>query len=156
MPRHLSGLAVTLVCVAAGTPLRAQNPMTDAMRAEYPTHEHNIVGAFERMPAEKYTFKPTPELMTFGELAIHIAGANIYYCRRVTGAAFEWPVPRVTPTSSKEQLVGLVKSSFDFCRPLVTQATDASFSGMDHHYGQAAGYLRLNGLVPPTAHGGKK
>jgi len=24
-------------------------------------------------------------------------------------------------------------------------------SGMDHHYGQAAAYLRLNGVVPPTA-----
>jgi hypothetical protein len=24
-------------------------------------------------------------------------------------------------------------------------------SGMDHHDGQAAAYLRLNGLVPPTA-----
>jgi hypothetical protein len=104
--------------------VHAQNPTTDAMRAEYPTHMHNIIGPFQQMPAEKNGFQPTPELMTF--------------VAQATDASFGDKIPaNPTPPVTKASVLLLF------------------FSGMDHHYGQAAGYLRLNGVVPPTADAGK-
>ena len=73
----------------------------------------------------------------------------------------------------KEKLVSAVKASFEFCRTALAKADDAkmnedikwfddkprarawAFMGLASswadHYGMAAIYLRLNGLVPPTA-----
>src|SRR5262249_44708179 len=62
---------------AAGAPVAA-NPVVDAARSVFPEHRKNIVASFTSMPAEKYSFKPTPQNMSFGELAIHIASANVY------------------------------------------------------------------------------
>lgn len=150
------------------------NPVVDAARAAFPEHRKNIVSAFRSMPEEKYAFKPTPQLMSFGEMATHIASANLYYCRRLGASA---PVPSwLKPTAPKAQLVTLLDASFEYCAPVLAQLTDASLAaqavpapnakgdpgtrakalldliaGMDHHYGQAASYLRLNGILPPTA-----
>jgi uncharacterized damage-inducible protein DinB len=174
-------IAATLVCAAvlAGSIFpeldrsSGQNPFTDAARAVFPTHQHDIVESFASMPQEKYGFKPTPALMSFAELATHIASANLYYCRMLAPSR---PRPDALPkaaTATREDLVKALQASFDFCAPVVQEATDASLgetvtvpsgktttraavlldlvSGMDHHYGQAAAYLRLNGLLPPTA-----
>lgn len=151
------------------------NPMTDAARAAFPEHRKNLIGAFAAMPEDKYGFRPTPELMTFGELAVHIASADFFYCRRLGGPPPSIAFPK--PTAAKAQLFQLLEDSLAYCAPVVAGLTDASLalpaqvqrgdaptraavvldllSGMDHHYGQAASYLRLNGLVPPTATAGK-
>lgn len=156
----------------------AANPVVAAARAVFPEHRKNIVAAFESMPADKYTSKPMPELMSFGEFALHIASANVYYCRRLGATA---PVPAwLKPTAPKAELVKLLDATFDYCDPTLAQLTDASLgakaaplpngketgtraqalldliAGLDHHYGQAAAYLRMNGIVPPTAVGDGK
>lgn len=158
----------------AGAPAAAASPVVDAARAVFPDHHKNIVSAFKAMPAEKYTSKPVPELMSFGEFALHIASANLYYCRRLGATA--QPPGWLKPTAPKEQLVKLLDDSFEYCAPVLAQLTDAVLgekevtppnpkvppgtrakalmdliAGMDHHYGQAAAYLRMNGIVPPTA-----
>jgi uncharacterized damage-inducible protein DinB len=152
----------------------APNPVTDAARAVYPVLRDNILASFATMPEAKYGFKPTPELMTFGELAIHIVSANAYYCRRL-GEVNVAEMSRPTPTASKDDLVNYLRHSFDVCTPVIDAAKDADLaqtvavskdrtstrarillnliSGMDHHYAQAASYLRHTGLVPPTAQG---
>lgn len=157
---------------AATIPVLAQsNPVTDAARELFPEHEKNIVGAFVSMPEAKYAFKPTPELMPFSELARHIAGANFYHCRVLSGVRPTVNFPK--PNAPKEELVRVLRESFDFCRPVIAGLKDSQLgesvptvkdktstralvlilflSGMDHHYGQAASYLRLNSVLPPTA-----
>jgi uncharacterized damage-inducible protein DinB len=114
-----------------------------------------------------------PELMSFGEFAIHIASANVYYCRRLGATA---PVPAwAKPTAPKAELLKLLDETFEYCAPVLARLTDVSLAekaapmpngaetgtrakalldliaGLDHHYGQAAAYLRMNGIVPPTA-----
>ena len=37
------------------------------------------------MPAEKYNFKPTPEMNTFAHLTMHIAQGNTFFCSKVSG-----------------------------------------------------------------------
>ena len=166
-------VSILLALVASAHGPLEGDPMSDAARKVFPTHQHDIVQAFELMPAEKYSFRPTPDLMTFGQLAVHIAGANFYYCRTLSGTPPAVTFPKAT--AAKEELVKLLRDSFEYCAPVLAGSHDSAFAqtvktpqgtamtraevlleliaGMDHHYGQAASYLRLNAIVPPTAQG---
>jgi hypothetical protein len=134
--------------------------------------ESSTVAAFEEMPSDKFDYKPTPDQMTFGHLAAHIAEANYYFCSNA-GAVPEPKTEELKGTEGKEKLVAAVKSSFEFCHTALAKADDSKmgddikwFDGKPRarawalvglgaswadHYGMAAMYLRLNGLVPPTA-----
>lgn len=168
-PSHVEAAEKPAIAGALQLPASA-NPATDAARAMWPDHRRNLSETFRIMPEEKYGFRPTPTQMTFAELAMHITGANMYYCRVL---APDRPVPNLNRAPrTKSELVAVLEGSLEFCAPVVAEIRDATLadelkvpsgtvtrarillelvSGMDHHYGQAAAYLRLNGLVPPTA-----
>ncbi len=161
-----------LALSAAAFAQQAKNPVTDVLRDALAGRQKNTVAAIDEMPADKFGFKPTPEQMSFGHLAAHIAEANYFFCAKVGDVAAP-KVEEVTETAGKEKLVAAVKASFDFCGTALAKAEDAKlgdpiqdFMGKTRprawaalalagswsdHYGAAAMYLRLNGLLPPTA-----
>ena len=163
--------AILIFTLVLGAAAQSKSPAADALREMLNGREKNIVAAFEEMPADKYGYKPTADQMTFGHLATHIADANNYFCANVGDV----PQPKVefTGKETKEQLVTAMKASFEFCRTALTKADDSKmgenikwFDGKERarawaflglasswadHYGAAAMYLRLNGLLPPTA-----
>jgi hypothetical protein len=163
---------VVLLLSAAAFAQQSKNPVTDVLRDSLAGREKNTVAAIDEMPADKFGFKPTPEHMSFGHLATHIAEANYFFCAKV-GDVPEPKVEAVTETSPKDKLVAAVKASFDFCGTALAAAQDAKlgdpiqdFGGKTRprawaalalagswsdHYGAAAMYLRLSGLLPPTA-----
>lgn len=157
---------------AAAFAQQSKNPVTDVLRESLAGRQKNTVAAIEEMPADKFNFKPTPDQMSFGHLATHIAEANYFFCSKVGDV----PAPAVdalTETAAKDKLVAAVKASFDFCGTALAKAEDAKlgdsiqdFGGKTRprawaalalagswsdHYGAAAIYLRLSGLLPPTA-----
>jgi len=148
------------------------NPISSALRESLAGRQKNTVAAFEAMPAEKYGYKPTPDQMTFGHLAAHIVESNYFFCANV-GAVPKPKVEELKGTEDKAKLLEAMRASFDFCGTALAKAEDSKFSDsiewFDHkprarafaalalagswadHYGAAAMYLRLNGLLPPTA-----
>lgn len=166
----LVGLIVSAAAARAQTP----SPVADALRADLKSAERNFTGSAEEMPADKYGFAPTKAQMTFGALVLHVAGSNEFMCSRISGAKAP-DEPKLAATSPKEQLVARVKRSFAYCATSLASLTDAGlnesvpyFGGRSvtratailgiaadwaDHYGAAAGYLRLNGHLPPTARG---
>jgi len=133
----------------------------------------NIVEAAEEMPADKYGFKPTPAQMSFGDVVAHlIREGNDYLCSAASGQK-EPERGKVAGTDPKDKLVAGLKDSFQFCQTAfaqlkdaqlgdstdffgghkVTRATAGLITAADwaDHYSQMAIYLRLNGLLPPTA-----
>jgi DinB superfamily len=163
-------LAVAMMsCLAA-----AQNPVMDSVRQIMQRQQKNLVGAAEEMPADKYSFRPTSQQMTFGTLIMHVAESNTFLCSRIAGA--EEPKQekaKLNPTDPKDKLVSALKSSFDFCSSNLTKVNDSALSAKvklwggrempkagaaigltddwADHYSMAAMYLRLNGLLPPSA-----
>ncbi len=148
------------------------NPVVWSANQMYTRLAKNMVAAAEEMPADKFTYRPTPEQMTFGKLVSHVALANGHVCGMLSGT----PAPgtlTISETASKEDLVAAIKASFDFCGTALANLQDAQlgetitfFGGsrvpraralleltgdLEDHYSQMAGYLRLNGLVPPSA-----
>jgi len=151
-----------------------QNPIATALRSAQTRAERNLVGSAESMPADKYSFKPTPAQMSFGQLMLHVAGSNEFMCATISGQKAPQR-EKLTPTAGKDKLVARIKESFDYCTTALENVDDSKlgetvpfFGGrtisrggamMDlaadwaDHYGAAAIYLRLNGVLPPSARG---
>lgn len=170
LKRNVPALMMLLLPFAA-TAQSKRNPVSDTFRT-YVTHNgKNLLEAAEAMPADKYTYKPTPAQWSFGQIVVHIAGDNHITCSAIAGV-MPVPPPKISATAPKETQVAALKSSIAFCESAVAKVTDAMLGDsvtyydsralridplvglvMDwsDHYGQQAGYLRLNGILPPTA-----
>ena len=166
-----TALAVLLLS-AATFAQQIKNPVSNVLREMLPGRAKNTVAAIEEMPADKFNYKPTPEQMTFGHLAAHIVDGNYFFCSNV-GDVPRPKVEELQGTEGKDKLVAAVKASFDFCTTALAKADDSKLSdnitwfddkprarawafmalasSWADHYGMAAMYLRLNGLLPPTA-----
>ena len=177
--------ALAVVCLAACATLSlAQNaastaksastkdPVASSLRMLLERSRNNIVGAVEAMPADKFSYKPTADQMTFAHLVVHIIASNNSLCAKVADVAAP-KVEEPKETDSKDQLAAAVKASFNFCGEALGKMEDAKLgddvelfggrhfpramgalglaSGWADHYGAAAMYLRLNGILPPTA-----
>jgi hypothetical protein len=170
MKRVLAGCIVFLSATVFGQ--QTKSPISDVAREMLPGREKNTVAAFEQMPADKFGYKPTPDQMTFGHLAAHIVSGNYFFCSN----AGDVPRPKIEElkgTEDKAKLVASLKASFEFCRTALAKADDSKLndnitwfdgkprprawafmalsSSWADHYGIAAMYLRLNGLLPPSA-----
>jgi hypothetical protein len=152
---------------------RAQNPVTNGFRAIEQRQAKSIVDAAEEMPADKYAFKPTPAQLSFGDVVAHlIREGNDYLCSAASGKKAPERA-KFAGTDPKDKLVEALEDSFKFCQTAfaamqdaqlgdstdffgghkVTRATAGLITIADwaDHYSQMAIYLRLNGLLPPTA-----
>jgi len=153
-------------------PAASANPVSDALRFGLTRSAKNMTAAVAAMPADKFSFKPTPDQMSFGHLAIHIADSNNLFCSKISGVAAPESV-KLAETDSKEKLAAAVKDSFDFCSSALAKVDDShlsdsitlfggrSFSraasmfilagSWADHYSAQSMYLRLNGVLPPSA-----
>jgi uncharacterized damage-inducible protein DinB len=163
-------VALVVACTASAF-AQTKSPVSDTVREILSGRQKNIIAAVEAMPADKFNYKPTPEQMTFGHLAAHIAEANNLFCAKAADVAE--PKTEVKETEGKDKLVAAVKQSFDFCTASLAKTDDSKLadtieafggkkqprawafialaSSLADHYGAAAMYLRLNGILPPTA-----
>ena len=78
--KKLTLLLVVPVAMLAQT---ASNPLSDGAKFLYGIVKGNVVKAAEQMPEENYSFKPTPEVRSFGQLIGHIADAQFGFCGAV-------------------------------------------------------------------------
>jgi uncharacterized damage-inducible protein DinB len=170
MKRPLSLAALGTLCLAS-TAL-AQAPAADALRSVAKSASTNLVAAAEEMPADKYGFKPTPAQMSFGDVIGHLSGGNDFLCSRISGV--EAPKrAELAKTAAKSERVARLKETFQFCESSLAKLDDsklgekvpffghrevsraeamfAAAEDWSDHYSQLAIYLRLNGLLPPTA-----
>lgn len=128
---------------------------------------NTIITAAKQMPEEFYTFRPTPEVRSFGELMLHIAESNFEMTAIAKGDTA--PILEVVPT--KAEVIKTLEASFDYsakARESMTkeqEETMVKFMGgtqpagnvLDfsvfhslQHYGNVIVYMRLKGLIPPS------
>jgi DinB superfamily len=150
----------------------ASAPLADALRSNESRSAKNLTAAAEEMPAEKYAYAPTPAQMSFGKVVVHLAQGNDFFCGTIAGVKAP-DRSKVSDTDNKDVLVARLKETFDFCGKALANVDDSKlaeqlpfFGGKTvtraememvtaadwaDHYSQSAIYLRLNGLLPPTA-----
>ena len=149
----------------------SKNPVTDMVRQVLERSAKNTIAAADEMPADKYSYKPTPDQITFGHLIVHIINANNLICSKYSGTTP--PTDKPADTDPKDKLMPMLKASFDLCTQTFAKADDSNLGEsitvfgnrpvtrggllilvggeLADHYGMQAMYLRLNGLLPPTA-----
>lgn len=175
MKRRVLTLSLLFLTVCGSATIafaQSSNPVSSALKDILPGRQKNTIAAVEAMPADKFSYKPTADQMTFGHLVTHMTGSNYMFCSKVSGV--EAPkAEEVKDTESKDKLVAALQSSFAFCSEALGKMDDSKLgestegfggkqvtrawfalvlaSSWADHYAEAAMYLRLNGVPPPTA-----
>jgi len=125
----------------------------------------------EAMPAEKYSFKPTDPMRSFGDVLVHIGGSMYFMAASVRGA--EPPAEsKFEGEATKERVVPFLRGALEYAAESVATLDDTKasetisvFSGRftmsraklcqfmrdhtTHHRAYVLPYLRLNGVEPP-------
>jgi len=137
--------------------------------------ERNLIEAAEGMPAEEYSFKPTPEVRSFAQLIGHVAFANFYFCSQAKGENSPSSENYERTGGDKTQLVKALKDSLAYCDSVYSGTDDRNFNQLvkaatpngggqttrgsllvfntthnNEHYGNVVVYMRLKGHVPPS------
>jgi uncharacterized damage-inducible protein DinB len=172
---------------------QAAPPAAAAPQAQLPTSTSaevnafytNIAGFITRaaamVPAEKYTWQPTPDVRTFARLFAHIVDDNNGACAVLAG---ESPAPARMDTGTvgnfaanalpKADVEKALADSVARCQKAFAAVNQTNMmesaggrgtrtkigiliyntSHINEHYGNIVTYMRLNGMVPPSS-GGK-
>ncbi len=75
------------------------------MKWSYGSIKNNLLKLAEKMPAENYRFRPTPEVETFGRRVAHIADANMNVCTGLNGE--RKPLGAASKTSKADLVAAL-------------------------------------------------
>jgi uncharacterized damage-inducible protein DinB len=174
MNKKLCCLFVAVLAIPAA--LLAQetappNPLTLSERGFYSIVSHEVIAAAQKMPEDNYSFRPTPEVRTFGQLVGHVADAQYGFCSTAAGESVTPKAIEKTITA-KADLIAALKEAVAYCNKTFAAMTDAQGSQMvkfmnfnlarlsvlsvntahtDEHYGNMVTYLRIKGIVPPSS-----
>ena len=129
-----------------------------------------FIGAAEQMPEPEYSFSPTVDVRSFGQIVGHVASASYLFCSSAQGeenpssSSFE-------ELTSKTELVAELKKAFAYCDRAYEMSDSkameqTTFFGQENtrlwvlifnathnaeHYGNLVTYLRLKGHTPPSS-----
>jgi uncharacterized damage-inducible protein DinB len=182
MKRILTSLCLLIVATAAA-PLAAQvNPYKDGtpgvtgyrseVLAEVMIQEDKFTRLAEAIPAEKFAWRPSPDVRSFAEVFLHVSAANFNLYKLVgtpPPAGFDVKGFEKS-TTDKAKVIAILKDSFAHARKAITAMADADldksldwFGGKNtergillfvvrhaaEHLGQSIAYARFAGVVPP-------
>jgi hypothetical protein len=166
-------LTALVAAIHAQQPPMASTSLSSDLQKDWGALKDTMMKLGGAMPAEKFSFKPKPELRTFAEQLTHVAGANLMFVRAID--------PKVTPptlnlkATAKDEVLKVLADSFDFGAAVLKDKTDAqlgaavadgpkflgpstaarlAYRAMGHtwdEYGVMTVYLRLNDIVPPAS-----
>ncbi len=165
-----------IACVVVGLMVAAPafgqgSPMPGEVQKAYAGVKANVLKAADKMPADAYSYKPTPDIRTFARVVNHVTEAQF----RICGASNHTdPAGQKVPpeTADKAAIVEALKASFAECDKAYAGLTDANMSEVlnagpftrsrlglmwgnvshdNEQYATLALYMRLKGLVPPSS-----
>lgn len=154
----------------AGTIAKAGTP-GDEVLAAWNEAARKLVAMAEDFPEAKYDFKPTPEVRSFAEQILHVAGGNALFLDAAKTGKFTEKDPSRETYKTKAQVVAFLKKTVaddaayikqtNFAAPMKSPFAPKMISAMAYwfeacghlseHYGQLVFYYRLNKLVPPES-----
>jgi uncharacterized damage-inducible protein DinB len=125
----------------------------------------------EKMPDENFSFKPTADVRSYGQILGHVADAQYTFCSASMGE--KNPAPGIEKSkTTKAELVSALQDAFAYCDKAYGALTDANASEVlkfgngerarlnilsfntahdFEHYGNLVTYMRLKGVVPPSS-----
>jgi uncharacterized damage-inducible protein DinB len=170
MTRIVMAAAMVAALMVPSTAL-AQNPYTDSIKGQLAQIKNPVIRTAEKVGEDLYSFKPTPDVRSLGQLIAHIADGNFGICAAASG--MKPPMSGIEKSrTSKADLQKALAASFEFCEQGLASMDDKKggevikmFLGMhprlgvfafnnshvNEHYGNLVTYMRLKGIVPPSS-----
>ena len=145
---------------------------TGSMRSSWNRVKRLVSASADAMPEANYSFRPTADVRTFGELIGHLANEHYMICSGVKGEKNPQESVDYEKKTAKADLVKALQESNAYCdavygsltdTPKLTQSatpgrSDTPFGSLlmnvthdSEHYGNIITYLRMKGLVPPSS-----
>lgn len=146
------------------------NPISSDLKSAWTQIKGYVAKAAEKMPEDQYSFKPTTEVRSYGQLIAHIADANYMICGAAKGEQKMLGIEK--SKTAKADLIAALAESTAYCDSAFDSLTDATGAemvklfGRDRtrmgalqlnvahdfeHYGNLVTYLRMKALVPPSS-----
>jgi uncharacterized damage-inducible protein DinB len=155
----------------AANPTIAINPLVASSKVFYTNAKQDILRSADKVPEDKYPFKPTDSVRTLGQLFAHVADGQYEFCG---AAASKRDAKNVEQTAkTKADIVAALKTAFAYCDAIYDGMTDVQASEMIgafggtkltrlsmldfnvahtmEHYGNLVTYMRIQGIVPPSS-----
>jgi len=159
----------------------ATNPIVQSFRDFGGHYGGLLLVAFDSIPASRYGYRPTPSQQSVGHIAQHLESANYTLCERIGGMKHptgpkDSLADTIKATWPKDTLVARLRTSLLFCRDAFARLDDAKLTDavpegppesgqtsprvrsllyfvtdLAEHYSQIASYMRLMGMIPPSA-----
>ena len=166
---------------SSAAPQPTPNPITASFKAFHTRYATWLTAAFDSIPASKYSYKPTPAQLSIGYIAQHLEDANYQLCALMNGerrqlTARDSLADTVKAQWPKDTLTARLKASFAYCDAALGKVEDSKLADpmpagppgsgrtvprarylivyvtdLVDHYSQLANYMRLNGMLPPSA-----
>src|SRR5436853_534524 len=176
-------VAVSMSLVAQANPYKDGTPGVTGYRsevlAEVTIQEDKFTRLAEAIPADKFAWRPAPDVRSVAEVFLHVATAN-YNLYKLVGT----PAPSTVDlknleksTTEKTKVIATLKDSFAHARQAIKAMPDADleksldwFGGKNtergvllfivrhaaEHLGQSIAYARVAGIVPPWSEDGQR
>lgn len=147
--------------------------------AEVMVQEDKFTRLAEAIPADKYTWRPAPDVRSYAEVFLHVSAAN-YNLYKLVGT----PPPATVDvknleksTTDKTKVMATLKDSFAHAKAAIKATPDSDleksldwFGGKNtergillfivrhaaEHLGQSIAYARVIGVTPPWTEDAKK
>jgi uncharacterized damage-inducible protein DinB len=165
-------LAAAALATALAAQLAAQqNLIVSTSKTFYDQAKDVVLRSAEKVPEELWSFKPTPDVRSFGQLVAHEADGQYEICG---GASSAKPINKdiENKVKGKGATIAALKEAFAYCDAIYAKMTDAeaaqatNFFGQkvskigvmefntqhtNLHYGNMVTYMRLKGIVPASS-----
>ena len=164
-------IALVLLATALAAQTSSKGPLVGTSQGFFTLAKNNILRSAEKVPEELWSFKPTPEVRSIGQMFAHIADGQYEFCgMALEGKMVDKGIEKMAKT--KTQIVAALKEAFGYCEagyanmtedtavetiPVFgRQATrigvmDFNITHTYEHYGNLVTYMRLKGIVPPSS-----
>lgn len=148
------------------------NAMASEVQNGYAHIKVNVIKAAEEMPAEDYSFRPTPDIRTFARVVNHVTEAQMHICGAANHTQPSAAMKAPAESADKAAIVEALKASFAECDKAYAALNDANMTEMlqmgpaqrsrlgllwgnvshdNEQYATLALYMRLKGHVPPSS-----
>jgi uncharacterized damage-inducible protein DinB len=163
--------ALFLFTVVLSAQDQPANPLTKTSKAMFAISKGDVMGSVDLIPEALWSYQPTKDVRTVGQLFAHIADGQYEFCGVAsTGKAVSKDIEKTL--KSKAEIVSALKEAFAYCEAAYSDMTDAQaseivpFFGMKitrlgamdfnfahnmEHYGNLVTYMRIKGIVPPSS-----
>jgi uncharacterized damage-inducible protein DinB len=159
-------LALLLASVVTA---QSPNPIVTSSKASFAEVKDYVLRSAEKVPEPLWSFKPAPDVRTFGQLVAHIADGQYEIC-----GALGKPVDKGIEKNvkGKAATIAALKEAFGYCDEFYKTMTDAEAgqtvtmfgqksskigvleTNTQHtnlHYGNMITYMRIKGIVPASS-----